>query len=66
MFLHKRPETIEVDELRMCLDLAIESRQRILDQLAISHPGEFNNFYDLSHEEGSYRRLKEISQIETT
>ncbi len=43
IFPHKGPETIEIDELRICFDLAVESRQRILDQLAISHPGEFKN-----------------------
>ena len=41
IFPHRNPQTIEKDDLRMCLDLAIESRQRIIDQLAISAPGEF-------------------------
>ncbi|MBU1208281.1 MAG: BREX system Lon protease-like protein BrxL [Proteobacteria bacterium] len=43
IFPHKGAETVEMDELKICLNLAVESRQRILDQLAISHPGEFKN-----------------------
>jgi ATP-dependent Lon protease len=41
IFPHKAPNTIEWQELESCLDLAIECRQRILDQLAISSPEEF-------------------------
>jgi len=41
LFPHKTIETVTNHELRMCLELAIECRQRILDQLAIISPGEF-------------------------
>jgi len=43
IFPHRTPQTVETDELKMCLDLAIESRQRIIDQLAISAPSEFKD-----------------------
>ena len=41
LFPHKTPETIQLSELESCLKLAIECRQRILDQLEIISPGEF-------------------------
>ncbi len=41
IFPHLTPETISKDEIAMCLDLAIECRQLILDQLAIMSPEEF-------------------------
>jgi predicted ATP-dependent Lon-type protease len=41
LFPHKTPETVQISELKCCLELAIECRQRILDQLAIISPGEF-------------------------
>jgi ATP-dependent Lon protease len=41
IFPHKTPQTILPEELKMCLDIAIECRRRIIDQLAISTPGEF-------------------------
>lgn len=42
LFPHRTLETIMVKELKYCLELAIECRQRILDQLAIISPGEFD------------------------
>lgn len=41
LFPHRTPQTIEKNELWKCLQLAVECRQRIIDQLAISTPGEF-------------------------
>lgn len=41
LFPHREPENVQLDELKHCLNLAIECRQRILDQLAIISPGEF-------------------------
>lgn len=41
IFPHKDVDSILKDEIKMCLDLAIEVRQRIIDQLSISHPEEF-------------------------
>ena len=41
LFPHRTIETVTNEELTMCLELAIECRQRILDQLAIISPGEF-------------------------
>lgn len=41
LYPHRTPQSIEKDELESCLSLAIECRQRILDQLAIMAPGEF-------------------------
>jgi ATP-dependent Lon protease len=41
LFPHKTPETIQLSELESCLKLAVECRQRILDQLEIISPGEF-------------------------
>jgi len=41
IFPHRTLETVEEEELKFCLDYAVECRQRILDQLAIANPGEF-------------------------
>jgi ATP-dependent Lon protease len=41
LFPHRTPETIQLSELESCLKLAVECRQRILDQLEIISPGEF-------------------------
>lgn len=43
MFPHKTVETIEPSELKIVLDVAIDLRQRVLDQLAIISPGEFRD-----------------------
>jgi len=34
-------DTIEADEMKMCLDLAIEARQIVYDQMAVISPGEY-------------------------
>lgn len=49
LYPHRTPQNIEKDELEGCLSLAIECRQRIIDQLAIMAPGEFKgvNLKDL-------------------
>jgi predicted ATP-dependent Lon-type protease len=41
MFPHRTAETVESNELKTVLDVAVDLRQRILDQLAIISPGEF-------------------------
>ena len=41
IYPHAKPDTITVEELKRCLDLATETRQLILEQLAISASGEF-------------------------
>ena len=41
LFPNRTPETVQLDELNYCLQIAIECRQRILDQLAVIAPGEF-------------------------
>ncbi len=41
VFPHRTLETIEADELDMCTSLAVECRQRVISQLAIIAPTEF-------------------------
>jgi ATP-dependent Lon protease len=41
VFPHRTVETIEKEELKRCVDFAIECRQRIIDQLIIMAPSEF-------------------------
>lgn len=41
VFPHKNVDTIESNELKTVLDIAVDLRQRVLDQLAIISPGEF-------------------------
>lgn len=41
IYPHRTPESITPEEIESCLDLAVECRQRILDQLAVISPGEF-------------------------
>ncbi len=41
LFPHRTPESIQPDEFDYCLQIGIECRQRILDQLAIIAPGEY-------------------------
>ena len=43
IFPHKSPETILDEEFTSCFDIAVECRQRIIDQLAILAPGEFKS-----------------------
>lgn len=41
IFPHRTTETVESNELKTVLDVAMDLRQRVLDQLAIISPGEF-------------------------
>lgn len=41
IFPHRKPENITPEELKTCINLSIECRQLILNQLAIMAPGEF-------------------------
>lgn len=41
LYPHVKPDTIKLEELQQCLDLAIEARQLIIDQLAILASTEF-------------------------
>lgn len=41
MFPHRTTDTVEPSELKTVLDIAVDLRQRVLDQLAIISPGEF-------------------------
>jgi predicted ATP-dependent Lon-type protease len=41
VFPHRTADDLEPDELEMCLSLATECRQRVLDQLAVMLPEEF-------------------------
>lgn len=38
---HRTPEDVADAEIKECLDLAIEMRHRVTDQLAVMLPGEF-------------------------
>ena len=41
VFPHRAVENLRRDELGACLALAVECRQRVLDQLAVMLPEEF-------------------------
>lgn len=41
IFPHRDVDTIEAEEMKLCLDLAIEVRQIVYDQMAIISPGEY-------------------------
>jgi len=41
IFPHRDVDTIEAEEMKMCLDLAIEARQIVYDQMAVISPGEY-------------------------
>lgn len=41
LYPHRVPEDIESDELRFCVDLAVEMRRRVTAQLRIIAPREF-------------------------
>jgi len=41
IFPHRDVDTIEAEEMKICLDLAIEVRQIVYDQMAIISPGEY-------------------------
>ncbi len=43
IFPHRKPQDILTEEFKMCLDLAIEARQMVIDQLSILAPKEFKN-----------------------
>jgi ATP-dependent Lon protease len=38
---NRTTEDLQPEELKLCIDLAIECRERVLDQLSIMAPGEF-------------------------
>jgi len=41
IFPHRDVDTIEAVEMKMCLDLAIEARQIVYDQMTVISPGEY-------------------------
>ena len=41
MFPHRTAETIESNELKTVLDVAVDLRRRVVDQLAVILPSEF-------------------------
>src|SRR5215471_7340391 len=41
VYPHRTPDDVEPDELRFCLDLAVEMRQRVVEQLQAIAPKEF-------------------------
>jgi ATP-dependent Lon protease len=41
IFPHRDVDTIEAEEMKLCLDLAIEARQIVYDQMVIISPGEY-------------------------
>jgi ATP-dependent Lon protease len=41
IFPHRDVDSIQMEELKLCLDIAIETRQIIYDQMAIISPGEY-------------------------
>jgi len=43
IFPHRDVDTIEPAEMKMCLELAIETRQIVYDQMAIISPGEYKS-----------------------
>jgi ATP-dependent Lon protease len=43
VFPHKASEDIKHEDLQMCLDIAVECRQRVIDQLTIMASEEFKN-----------------------
>lgn len=43
IFPHKDVDSIEYDELKLCLDLAVETREIVLNQMAIISPGEYES-----------------------
>ena len=57
MFPHRTPETVEPDELKTVLDIAVDLRQRVVEQLAIIAPNEFGGI-KLSY------KIKEKEQVD--
>jgi len=43
IFPHRTTEDLQAEELNLCLDLAVECRERVLEQLSIMAPTEFMN-----------------------
>jgi ATP-dependent Lon protease len=43
LYPHRTPEDIELDELLFCVDLAVEMRRRVADQLRVIAPKEFTH-----------------------
>lgn len=43
VYPHRNPEDVQLDELRFCLDLAVEMRGRVADQLRVISPKEFQS-----------------------
>ena len=43
IFPHKNVDTITIEELKICLDLAVEMREIVHDQLAVISPGEYQS-----------------------
>jgi ATP-dependent Lon protease len=43
IYPNRTTEDLQADELKLCLDLAIESRERVLHQLSIMSPSEFTS-----------------------
>ncbi len=43
IFPHRDVDTIELEEMKMCLSLAIEARQIVYDQMAVISPGEYKS-----------------------
>jgi ATP-dependent Lon protease len=43
LYPHKTTETVTYEELTAVLDVAVDLRQRVLDQLVVISPGEFGN-----------------------
>lgn len=43
MFPHRTPQTVLPEELKIVLDVAVDLRQRVVDQLAVISPGEFKD-----------------------
>ena len=41
VYPHRTPDDVEPDELQFCLDLAVEMRQRVVEQLQAIAPKEF-------------------------
>ena len=50
VYPHRTPDDLEAEELRYCLDLTVEMRRRVVDQLKVIAPKEFQNIvleYDM-------------------
>ncbi len=43
IYPNRTPEDLQIEELKTCLDLAVESRELVLHQLSVMAPSEFTN-----------------------